>query len=145
MVQPLAGPLSQILEILADRSHPDYARAVESLADAVRQATADQLAVNVDAIVRLAIAGDRPVRLLAIQCLSRTGQLDHVPWLIHALIDDDDQIALAAAAALAELSRKYDTLGFDRQSTQRERDAAVNHWKAWFRSIRPNVDVHDVR
>ena len=141
VVQPLAAPLNQVLVILADRSHPDYMRAVESLADAVRQESADQLAAHADALVTLATGGDRSVRLLAIQGVGRTGQLDHVPWLIRALSDTDDEIALAAAESLAELSRKYDTRGFDRQATQREREVAIDQWKAWFRSIRPDVDL----
>ena len=46
--------------------------------------------------------------------------------------------------ALAQLSRKYDTLGFSPQATPRERDAAIDQWKAWFRGIRPDVDLESL-
>jgi hypothetical protein len=140
VVRPLDAPLSDVLKVLEDRAHPEYARATEALADAARRRSAEELSAHAEPLLRLAVHGERPLRLLAITCLSRTRQIDHVPRLIHMLSDADEEIACAAAEALAELSRKYDTLGFSRQATPRERDVAVNQWKAWFRGIRPEVD-----
>jgi hypothetical protein len=141
VVQPLDAPLNDVLKILEDRAHADYARALESLADAARRGAAAELSAHAEPLLRLTVQGERPLRRLAIACLGRTEQLDHVPRLILLLSDTDDEIACAAAEALSELSRKYNTLGFSQQATPRERDRAINQWKAWFRSIRPDVDL----
>ncbi len=141
VVRPLELPLDQVLAILDDAEHPDYPRAVESLADAASALTPPQLEPHVAALVGLARRSPTEVRLLAVQCLGRTKNLTHVPWLILLLRDDDARVAHEAATALGQLSRKFDTMGLTRRPTERQRETAVEQWKAWYHAVRPDVDL----
>jgi hypothetical protein len=143
---PLARPLPEVLDILSDTKHPEFKPAIEAFADAAREESPSELALHLDAIIPLAVApstseAQRGVRMLAIDCLRRARDLDRVPWLIHLLEDDDPRVAYAAAEALGKISRKYDTGGLSRRCTVEERKAAVAKWSAWYRSLRPDVDL----
>ncbi len=143
---PLDKPLEQVLQVLRDPKNPSYAAALETLADAARTQTARELSPHVSLLLQLALTASqsqaqREARLLAIRCLRHANDLDHVPWLIHLLSDEDTQVAFASAEALSQLSRKFDTLGFTRRPSDRERDAAIERWKAWYRDVRPDVDL----
>ncbi len=141
VVRPLEVPFDQIMSILQDVKHPDYPRAVESLADAVDQFTPSQLEPHLPALTHLARQSPAEVRLLAIRCLGHSKNLEHAPWLIFLLRDDDERVAFEAATALGQLSRKYDTLGLPRRSTHRDRETAIENWQAWYRTVRPDVDL----
>ncbi len=141
VVQPMSGTLEEILGIVTDAANPQRARAVEALADAARRESSESLAAQAKILRRLARQGEPDVRRLAIECLGRTASVDECPGLIRLLSDSDEDIALAAASALAHISRKFDTLGFDRQATPRQKDEAIGRWMAWFHSLRPDVDL----
>jgi hypothetical protein len=141
VVQPLPGTLEEILAIVADPAHPQRSRAIESLADAAKREPPDTLAAHAKLLRRLTRQAEPAVRRLAIACLGRSASVDECPGLIRLLKDSDEEIALAAASALAEISRKFDPLGFERQATPRQREEAIGLWKAWFHSLKPDVDL----
>ncbi len=59
-------------------------------------------------------------------------------WLVDALDSDDFDLRLAA---IEELSRRFgDNLGYFADGPQKERDAAVERWKATLAS-RPQLEV----
>ncbi len=143
---PLDQPLDEVLQIVRDPKNPKFAAAVETLADAAKEMTARELTPHISALLHLALhasesQGRRETRLLAIRCLCHTNDLDHVPWLIHLLNDEDSEVAFAAVEALSQLSRKFDTLGFTRRPDDRQRAASIVKWKAWYHDVRPDVDL----
>ena len=141
VVQPLPGSLEEILKTVVDTTHPQRARAIEALADAAEREAPESLVAQAKVLRRLARQAEPEVRRLAILCLGRSASVDECPGLIQLLSDPDVDIALAAATALAQISRKFETLGFDRQATPRQKDEAIRLWKAWFHSLRPDLDV----
>ena len=51
--RPLDAPLPDVLDVLEDRTHPDYARAVEALVDAARQVPAVDMSAHAAALLRM--------------------------------------------------------------------------------------------
>jgi HEAT repeat protein len=60
--------------------------------------------VVLDAVVRAAGEGPKPVRLAALAGLARVGDASSLPTLLSASVDGDEEVAAAAKSALAELS-----------------------------------------
>ncbi len=141
VVQPLKAPLDQVLQIVRDPKQTDFAAAVEALADASSTSEPDQLQRYVSVLSQLALSGPHEVRLLAVRCLHRTKNLDSVPVLIRLVGDRDPDVAYEAAKALGRISRKFTTFSMGPRSSDDVRDRAVEQWKAWYRTIRPDVDI----
>jgi len=87
---------------------------------------------------RLAISGPFATRLLAVQTISRARDLNNVPALIYALSDPDERIAKAARDGLRFISRKTTGFSLPDKPTVAERKVAVERWKKWFLSVRPD-------
>jgi hypothetical protein len=79
-------------------------------------------------------------RVAAIMMLSRAGDFDNVPVLILALRDRNTDVMIAAREGLRRMSRKLDDFGPPNQPTDRDRDEAVERWKAWYHAIRPDTE-----
>ncbi len=141
VVQPLDGPLEDILSTAMDPAASNHLAAVERLAELATGGTADQLNPHAVRLRHLALDGPRQTRTFAIQCLTRTKQLQHVPLLIHLLSDENPDIMREASLALSTLSRKYTTFGLNASSSDAQRNEAIERWKQWYRGIRPDVDV----
>jgi hypothetical protein len=88
---------------------------------------------------QLARGGEPEVRLLAVRALARTGNLDYVPTLIYALTDPDPQIVLEARDGLQFVSRRFDGFGPPNNFTEDQRFEAVDAWKRWYRTLRPDA------
>jgi hypothetical protein len=88
---------------------------------------------------QLVRGGEPAVRLLSVRALGRTGNLDYVPTLIYALTDPDRDVVLEARDALGFMSRRFDGFGPPDGFTERERFDAVEAWKNWYRSLRPDA------
>ena len=79
-------------------------------------------------------------RVAAVKMLGRSGELDNVPMLIRALDDRDPEVMLAARDGLRRLSRKFDGFGMPDEPTDEQRGQAIEKWKAWYLSIRPDTE-----
>ncbi len=141
VVQPMEGPLKDVLPVAMDPAAANHAAAVERLAELASNGSTDELNSHVASLRGLALAGPSESRRFAIRCLARTKQLDHVPLLIHLLSDENPEVMRQAGEALGALSRKYTTFGLRASSSDAERQKAIERWKQWYRSIRPDVDV----
>jgi hypothetical protein len=92
---------------------------------------------------QLVRGGEPPVRVLATRALARTGNLDYVPTLLYALTDPDRQVVLEARNGLRFISRNFDGYGPPDNFTDEERFQAVDAWKKWYLSLRPNAILED--
>lgn len=131
-------------ELLGDLKSADDSRrqqAIAALADLAEQADQAALDRHGDSLKRLATSPDRELRLAAVRVLASSRSLDYVPELIKRLEDDDVEIALAACDGLRRMSRRFDAFGFELRASDAVRKDAVNRWKEWYRSIRPDVEL----
>lgn len=90
---------------------------------------------------QLVRSGSPGVRRLAVRTLGRTGDLDHVPTLIFALTDPDEQVTIEARDALRFVSRRFEGFGLKPGFDQKDRYTVVDKWTRWYLSIRPDATV----
>jgi HEAT repeats/Squalene-hopene cyclase C-terminal domain/Prenyltransferase and squalene oxidase repeat len=88
---------------------------------------------------QLARGGEPQVRLLAVHVLGRAGNLDYVPTLIYALTDPDRRVVIEARDGLRFISRRFDGFGPPDDFNDKQRYEAVDAWKNWYRSLRPDA------
>ena len=132
------GEVESLLTVLekADASELeslDAEFAVQLAADPTKRA--QQLA----RLERLVSASDHQVRLTALKTISSARSLDTVPTLIYALSDPDRRVVRQARDGLRFLSRNFKGFGLPDQFTPEEQLEAIQGWKKWYRSIRPDA------
>ncbi len=137
------GDVAHALALLAAPALPgqeqERAAALETLADLAHQADRKQISAHAEALVELTENTQPEVRLAAVQALARGRSFQHVPALIARLEDADLEVVLAAREALVEISRRSDAFGFDPQASPTAREAAVQKWRDWYRSVCPDA------
>lgn len=140
VVQPLAADVDQALAIVADPTHPAHEQALEMLADVARGGTRDVLLAHADDWARLTL-GDQPeARLLAIEAIARSHNLDQAPLLIALLDDADLAVMRAAGEALGAISRNRQLVELRLQPTADERAATVARCREWYLTVRPDFE-----
>ena len=88
---------------------------------------------------QLVRGGEPPVRLLAVRALGRSGKMDYVPSLLYALTDPDRRIVLEARDGLRFIARRFDNAGPPDEFTEQQRFDAIDAWKKWYLSLRPDA------
>jgi hypothetical protein len=88
---------------------------------------------------QLVRGGESVERLLAVRALGRSGELDYVPTLIYALTDLDTRVVLEARNGLCFVSRNFEGLGPPDEFNDAQRFQAIDAWKNWYKSLRPDV------
>jgi hypothetical protein len=139
VVKPLAGPAEKLLSVLDDPADPAYLAAVEGFRQLTREAdeaTLDRQGVR---LRKLAGSPAPEARLAAVQALALARDLDNVPTLIYALSDPDPEIVAVALQGLRFVSRKFDGLGTASIKDEPSRRAAIERWKNWYVSVRPEA------
>ena len=138
-------------QLIVDQVHTKVEQLL-SMVDAGDEAKLDDLARDPTQLVveqvdeksarrlqQLVRGGEPPVRILAVRALGRTGNLDYVPSLLYALTDPDHQVVLQARNELRFISRSFDAMGPPDEFTEQQRFEAIQAWKKWYSSIRPDV------
>src|SRR5262249_34411575 len=69
--------------------------------------------------------------------LARIGDLDVVPELTTALLDNDPGVVETARLGLQLLSRKLEGLGPPPDATPEQRQEAARRWRDWYEHTRP--------
>ena len=88
---------------------------------------------------RLVGAEEFSVRFAAVKALAKTGELDNVPVFIFALGDPDRRVVVEGRNALRSLSRKFNGFGLSDRPSDGEKLGAIQRWKEWYKTIRPDV------
>lgn len=84
-------------------------------------------------------SGGWQARILAAKALGRQGDLDNVPYLIFGLTDPDPRVRNASRDGLRLTSRKLQGFNLVDEPNERQVEDAVDKWKQWYRSIRPDA------
>ena len=83
--------------------------------------------------------GEPDARVVAASVLGSVGKLDSVPDLLFALTDPDSRVVREARDALRRISRRPRGFGLPDEFNDDQRYAALERWKRWYLSIRPNA------
>ncbi len=148
--KPLSGPADQLLSVMEDPNSPEFLAAVEGLAETRLEADDAQLPQQLVRLRKMAGGTSPQARAAALRMIAKTRDLNHVPLLIFALNDPDLLVVMEARDALRFISRKFESLGpeipegtYDLDAFDRERRNAIEQWKAWYLSIRPEHSFQD--
>jgi len=90
---------------------------------------------------RMVMNGAYQARLTAVRTITRDRDIENVPVLIYALSDPDYRVVKAAQRGLRYISRRIEGFGLvvaEKRPTKPDYQKAQDHWKAWYRSIRPD-------
>ena len=88
-------------------------------------------------------ANTAAVRQQVVETLVAEKNLDNVPLLIQAMYDADLGVIQAADLGLRKLSRKVRGVGDLGTGLAEEVQPAIDAWKAWYRSIKPDAVFGD--
>lgn len=118
----------------------EQGEALDQLAASGVSVDVDQLdANNARRLQQLVRAPGASARLLAVRALGRSGNLDFVQDLIYALSDPDRRIVLEARNGLQFISRRFEGFGPPNSFDESQRSDAIERWKRWFLTIRPET------
>ncbi len=133
-----------IARILSDPDSPDFEQLAELegnlIVESDMASPQDQ-----EQLRRIVVAGTPRAQLLAIRALGTQRNLDNVPALIKALGSEDPQTADAANEALCRIRRQIDGAPWPAAGDRKQRQAAIDAWKGWYKSIRPDARLVDDR
>jgi hypothetical protein len=142
VTKPLAGPAEDLLKMLDDLNAADYDQILEMMSELPSQKVETVLAAHGDKLRKLASGKEPEARMAAIVALGKTRSLDNVPALIYSLGKDEDrEVVIEARKALERISRNPKGFGPQDDFNDEQRRAAVQKWKAWYLSLRPDAEV----
>jgi hypothetical protein len=144
VAKPLTASTKDLLATCANPKHPDFKKAVEALHDLAVSGEPSALKEHAAQLAKLALKGKSEARVAAIQAISRSRDLDQVPVLIYLLNEQNVDVLRESRDALRVISRKFDGIGPGLKPTPEERAKAIEDWKAWYLSIRPEADLEIV-
>jgi hypothetical protein len=84
-------------------------------------------------------SGSAGARLLAVRALGKLRNVDHAPTLIFALTDPDKRVVREARDGLRSISRNFEGFGPPDNFDKDEQGRAVERWKVWYRTVRPDA------
>jgi len=135
------GPFAAMQAALERQSAEDLRNAVERIEQESKGKASDLLTSDLQKQFQSLLSDPSPEkRVAAVKMLVLSGNLDNVPTLILALEDPDPDVFLAARDGLCRLTRRFDRLGLPDDPTPEERRLAVEKWKAWYLTIRPDTE-----
>lgn len=139
VAKPLVGPAEHLLTLMEDADNPEYLSAVEGFAELAREADEETLNKHARRLRELAGSPRPEARVTAVRALGRTRDISQVPTLIYALSDPEGEVVQAAVEALRYLSRKPPNSPGTVITDDGSRRAAIEFWKGWYRTLRPDV------
>jgi hypothetical protein len=120
----------------------DIDEAVPPLADLPDDAIDALVGRNREDIQRLLRSKSPKLRLTIVkELLGRTRNLDNAEVLIYALTDPAPEVVREAHAALLRICRSPDAVALPDDFTEADRRLAIEKWKEWYRSVRPDAKL----
>ncbi len=130
--------VSQLLSMLDDEKREDLDALINDSEALVMGDMDEKTARQMKQKVR---SGSPAARILAVRALARTGDFDHVPTLLHAFAHQDPRLVQEARDGLRFISRRFEGFGLRKKFTQAEQFEALDKWKKWYQSVRPDVPL----
>ena len=140
---PLLDRAQQLLAALDSPDDPEFAQAVEQLAELTSQQAEELIGEHANRLRRLAGERSPEARVTAVRTLAKTRNLENAPTLIYALTDPDPEIVREARDALRRISRRPSGFGLSDRPAAAELRTAIENWKAWYLAIRPDAEFEN--
>ncbi|HLA84027.1 MAG TPA: HEAT repeat domain-containing protein, partial [Thermoguttaceae bacterium] len=135
------GPFAAMEAALAGQNAEGLRDAVERIESETQGKGSDLLTSEHQKHFQKLLSDPEPEnRVAAIKMLVLSGNLDNVPTLILALEDRDPDVFLAAKDGLCRLTRRFDAFGLPDDPTPDQKRLAIEKWKAWYLSVRPDTE-----
>ena len=138
-----ATALDILLKDVTKSKDGEYAKAIGQLDDLPPDEAKVYVSKQAARLRDMAGGTSADDRLVAVKALAQAGSLDDVPTLIYVLTDPEPEIVLAARDGLRRISRKIHGFGMPDDFEEKDRQQAINHWKAWFLAIRPDAEFEN--
>ena len=133
----------KLLPLLQQREEATFERALDALAQLPSKEAGILAARYADGLRGLLADRSLRARLAAVRVLGNSGDIDQMPLLVYAMGDPEVTVAHAAADALRRSTRSPGTGPLPQQLTEPERRAEIQHWKDWYRAVRPDAEFED--
>lgn len=128
------------VDALLEMLEEDQAEAFDDLLDnPAALDIADIEAADAQRLQQVVRSGPAGARLLAVRALAKLRSVEQAPTLIYALTDPDRRVVREARDGLRSISRNFEGFGPPDNFDDAQRQQAVERWKAWYRSIRPDA------
>jgi hypothetical protein len=141
VVKPSLGAADDLLKMLDDSKEADYEKALEMMDQLPSQQVESMLTAHGEKLRKLTREQEPEARMAAVVALGKTRNLDNVPALIFALTDPDREVVIEARKALERIGRNPTGFGPQDDYNEEQRRIAVEKWKTWYLSLRPDADV----
>lgn len=135
------GEADELMNLLDDTKEADYEKAIEMMAELPSQQVESLLSKHGEKLRQLTREEKPEARMAAVVALGKTRSLDNVPALIFALRDEDREVVIEARKSLERISRNPAGFGPKDDYNEEQRRNAIEKWKAWYLSLRPDADV----
>lgn len=136
VVQSQPTEVDQLLDMLDDSKSGGLDSLLDDPAALRVTNVGPEQARRLQQIVR---SGPPEGRLMAVRALSRLRSIDYAPTLIFALSDPDKRVVREARDGLRFVSRNFEGFGPPDNFEEPEQLQAVEKWKAWYASVRPDA------
>jgi hypothetical protein len=141
VAKPLMSSADEVLSNLEDPANKDFEKNVELL-DGLPSEKLEQLSVQQAEMIRKLVSNkSAKARLAAVKALGKTRNIDNAATLIYALSDPEIIVAHEAHVALLRISRNPSLVALSENPSDEERRAAIEKWKAWYRTFRPGAEL----
>ncbi|MEM9352762.1 MAG: hypothetical protein AAGA92_07095 [Planctomycetota bacterium] len=135
-VVPQNTEVDQLLNMLEDSEGDNLEALLESPAALAVEDVKPEESRRLQQIVR---SGNPEARVLAVRALARTRKIDFVPTLLYAMTDPDRRVVREARDGLRFISRRFEGYGLSDNYTDSERYEALDRWKQWYATLRPDA------
>jgi prenyltransferase beta subunit len=135
--RPMSGAVESMLAVLEDPRSQEADSALAGLVARFQAEGPGVLKPLKDRFRRLLADRDGGLRQVAAWALARTDELDVVPDLAGALVDDDAAVVESARLGLQLVSRKIEGFGPPAGATAEQKQEAARRWRQWYARTRP--------
>jgi hypothetical protein len=143
VAETLAASAEDVLALLEDPENPEFDKLADNPESVLLQTNLGDAKGELERLRRVVRGGSPEARRLAVKALGQKRDLNNVPVLIYALSDPDALVVQGARDSLRFISRKFDGFSLPDSPTPDEKQQAVFHWKAWYKSIKPDAEFLD--
>ncbi|WP_172992052.1 hypothetical protein [Lacipirellula parvula] len=126
----------QLMGMLEDSN----SAALDELLDSPAALSVDNVtAADARRLQQVVKSGPAGARIMAVRALSQLRDVEYAPTLIFALTDPDRRVVREARDGLKSVSRRFEGYGPSDNFEDPERRAAIERWKEWYRTVRPDA------
>lgn len=135
------GPAESLLAALGDPRIADIDDSVNVLEDLPADDMDALLKKHGDKLRKLVGNKSPETRIVIVKGLGKKRDINNVEVLLYALTDPVPDVAVAANESLLRIRRSPNAIILSNKFSEEERRLAIEKWKAWYLSIRPEAKL----